>query len=220
MIEGSRSDGGMFTPGEDLSARKLNHLADLASRHKTTTNLGLKTKQGPFGTVYDVDSEMPQDQTFDYPFKVTVSSYVEKSGSTTTTKFRVFIRAGTVNSFIPKILGGVNDGKYIDEWNSTTNTFVFLPLDSATYDKKYVIMRAKVNEQKKFFPNETQVYLVDNLEAITDTDEYGHLVIAGIVLIKESGKIKSIRAINQYIYSSQSLIRIKGGSAIWSWTSR
>lgn len=212
MIEGNRSPAGFFTPGESLSAGKLNVVADMASRHHTTINVGIRTMQGPFGTVYDVPFE-ETFQTYDYPFKVSVMSG-DTAGS-----FKVFVRAGTVNSYIPKVLGGPDNGKYLD-----TEPAPYLEMTSASSDNKYVILRARVSESGgKFFPNDTDVYLVDSLESLADSNTDGHILIASIALKKESGQIVGVNKISQFIYSSQGLVRVAPGggmNCLWSWTSR
>jgi len=50
-IEGNRSEGGMFSPGEILSASKLNDLAQHAGYGRQWHSSGNLVAQGPFGTV-------------------------------------------------------------------------------------------------------------------------------------------------------------------------
>ncbi len=210
-IEGNRSEGGMFYPGEILYASKLNDLARHAGYGRQWHSTGNLVAQGPFGTVDLTGSrDAGIGNNIDYPFKVTIEP------GTTAGSFNLYIRAGTVNSFIPKVFNGPMAGKYLDEVPRP-----YLELNSASGTVKYVVLRATVNAEKKFFPNTTDVYLVDDLESIYDTPEEGKIVIASISLNKEGGTIKSISSINQFIYASLALIRVKGGSiAVWNWTSR
>lgn len=213
-IEGDRHGAGFFSPGNPLSASHLNDLSAFASRGGQTYSSGGVMAQGTFGTVDLSNGQQPMasQRSYDYPFKVNVTK------DTAPGSWKVYVRAGTVNSFIPKVLGGPDNGKYLD-----TEPAPYLPMSSSTTGNKYVVLRATVDENKKFFPDVTDVYLVDSLESLTDSDNDGKILIASIALKKESGQIVGITKINQFIYSSQGLVRVKpgGGQAcIWSWTSR
>lgn len=205
-IEGNRSKAGMFSPGEVLGATKMNNLAEIAGYGTTMHSAGAQTIQGPNGTVFMEGMTYNEQNNFDYPYKVSIG--VNENGN-----YKVFVRAGTVNSFVSKALDGPMAGKYLDDLPAP-----YFDVPKA-FTKKYVVLRVKKGASSKFFPTDNDVYLVDDLEALADSDDEGHLLLAGITQEFEGSKSKGI-VINQYIYSSQALIRVKGSSVIWSWASR
>lgn len=209
-IEGDRSKAGMFSEGEVLSASKLNDLGALAGYGTTIHSDGVSTIQGTNGTVFMDKVQVVQDQQYDYPFKVNVMP------GTSAGQWKVFVRAGTVNNMITKVLEAPFAGKYLD---STPKPY--MQMNSASGDTKYVILRCTKEESSQFFPKKTEVYLADSLEAMADSEGEGHLLLASLSLEKTGGTISNITSINQYIYSCQNLIRVKGGSqTVWNWSSR
>lgn len=209
-IEGDRNKAGMFSEGEILSATKLNELGALAGYGTTIHSDGASTIQGTSGTVFMDKVQVVQDQQYDYPFKVTIMPGASAG------QWKVYVRAGTVNNMITKVLDGPYAGKYLD---STPRPY--LEMNSATGDTKYVILRCTKEESSLFFPKKNEVYLADSLEAMADSEGEGHLLLASLSLKKTGVTISNITAVNQYIYSCQNLIRVKGGSLIvWNWTSR
>jgi len=209
-IEGNRSEGGMFSPGEILYASKLNDLAQLAGYGRQWHSTANLVAQGPFGTV-DLSgaADAGIGNNIDFPYKITVAAGVSEGD------FKVYVRAGTVNSVVSKAFNGPMAGKYLDEVPQP-----YLELNSGS-GIKYVVLRC-TSSGGKFFPNTTDVYLVDSLEALIDSSTEGHLLIASISLGSSGGK-RTISSINQYIYSSQGLVRVNPGGAegcVWSWTSR
>jgi hypothetical protein len=202
-IEGDRSEGGMFSAGEPLSASKLNYLAQLAGYGTTKHSSSLKTVQGPFGTVYM--DEMSEDGTilYDFPFKVTLGL----EGN----EVRVYVRAGSVNNFMPKI-----DNKYLDFAPAPYLTFSSV---SSTNTKIVAIKVTK--DGVKFFPQTCEIVLKDDYESLAPSDNVGYLAIASISAEMVGGKVV-LRGLNQLIYASQVLIRAKAGTetAIWSFSSR
>lgn len=205
MIEGNRSPAGMFTPGEALSAAKLNKLAEMASQSRTTVNTGIKTTQGPFGTVYDTDGGQVIEQTYDFPFKVSLG--FEDNGA----KVTVFVRPGTVNNRMPKI-----GSDYLDK-----DTPPKLEFTGFSFTNKKIVALKVTKDGVKFFPQTVEVVLLDDEEALTDTDTQGYLQIATISGKNESGKPK-VSGLFQLVYASQIVVRTKAGTttAIWTWTSR
>lgn len=203
MIEGNRSPAGMFTPGEVLSASKLNKLADMASQSRTTVNTGIKTTQGPFGTVYDADASQLIDQVYDYPFKVSLGF----DGN----KVLVFVRPGTVNNRMPKV-----GAKYLDD-DAPPN----LEFTGFSVTNKKIVALKVTKDGIKFFPQTVDVVLLDDEESLTDTDTEGYLQLATISGKNESGKPK-VSGLFQLVYASQIVVRTKAGTttAIWTWTSR
>ena len=209
-IEGSRYTAGQFHEGELLSAEKLNQLGLAADRGRTYHSSGVSTIQGPFGTIF-LDSEVATQQFYDYPFKITVT------GGASPGQFKVYVRAGTVNSFVATYKDSPSAGKYLDEVPNEG-----MLLSSASSSVKYIVLRASVDATKKFFPNKSEVYMTDDPESLVDSENYGHLLLGTLSLNKTGSTITGIASVNQFIYTSLCLIRVKGGasSTVWNWTSR
>lgn len=210
-IEGDRYNSGLFSPGDSISASQLNDLGALGSRGNQYYSNGSLVTQGTFGTI---DLNAPQTvsaQIYDYPFKVSVGPGASAG------QWKVYVRAGTVNSWIPKVKDGPMAGKYLDDQPAP-----YLEMNSASGNSKYVVLHCKNSSGTKFFPHETDVFLADSLESLTDTNDDGYLLLASLSLKKTGGTISEVTYVNQYIYSAQSLVRVKPGSeaAIWIWTSR
>ena len=202
-IEGNRNQGPFFRAGEPLSATKLNQLGELAGFGTTKHNTGSQTIQGPYGTVF-MDSMGYSDNLYDYPFKITV-------GKNSSGTIDVYVRPGTVNNFCPKI-----SGKYLDE-----NPRPKLSFSSVSASKKKLVCLKATKDTVKFFPNTVEVVLLDDEEALVDSDNIGYLHI-GTVTCSTTGGSLGIEAVYQFTYASQVLIRVKPGTAtaIWSWSSR
>jgi hypothetical protein len=203
-IEGNRSQGGLFSQGEALSAAKLNNLAQLAGYGTTKHSSGVQTVQGPFGTVFMDSTTNPDEANFDFPFKVT-------AGGSQSAGFEVFVRAGTVNNFVPKI-----DGKYLDATPRPSLKFTSV---SGT-NRKLVALKI-TKDGAKFFPNTVEVILRDDEESLTNTDTNGYITIASISFSRTNG-VLSINGIFQFIYASQVVARAKPGTAtaVWAFSSR
>lgn len=203
MMEGDRSLAGKFTPGQALTSWQLNRVADQASRSHTVQNDGVSTIQGPFGTVYQSQQSVSQAQIYDYPFKVTLGAI----GNT----IQVYVRPGSVNNFMPKI-----GTKWLDDADRP-----HLDFTTFTMTNKKIVALKVTKQGVKFFPNTVEVVLLDDDEALVDTDNYGYLQIASISGTNVAGK-PNILAIYQIIYASQVVARMKPGTqtAIWDWSSR
>ena len=206
-IEGDRYNGGFFSPGDNLAASQLSDLAGQAARSTQVYSNGSMIAQGTFGTINLSGNAVSQSTlSIDYPYKVRYE--VKQDGN-----YKFFVRAGTVNSFVSKALSGPMAGKYLDD---TPTPYFDVPKG---FTKKYVVLRATKGESSKFFPTDNDVYIVDSMESLADNDNEGHLLLASVTQEFDKGVSKGI-VINQYIYSSQALIRVKGSSVIWSWASR
>jgi len=138
----------------------------------------------------------------DYPFKVTVQK--------ATSGYDVYVRAGTCNNFVPKI-----SSTYLDA--DTPPKLNFTSVGSG--GKKIVALKV-TKDGVKFFPSTVEVVVVDNEEAIQNTDTNGYLQLASITC-KTDGGLR-VSSINQFVYSSQVVTRVKPGSdtAAWTFTSR
>lgn len=204
-IEGNRSQGGLFSAGEVLSATKLNNLAELAGYGTTKHSTSTQTIQGPFGTVFMGSvAEGAEEINFDFPFKVTVSG-------SQSTGFEVFVRAGTVNNFIPKI-----DGKYLDATPKPSLKFTSV----SSTNRKLVALKV-TKDGAKFFPNTVEVILRDDEESLTNTDTNGYITLASISFSRNNG-VLAISGVAQFIYASQVVARAKPGTdtAVWAFSSR
>jgi hypothetical protein len=202
-IEGDRSQGGLFSAGEELSASKLNFVAQLAGYGTTKHSSSLKTVQGPFGTAY-MDS-MGEDNAiiYDFPFKVTLGL----EGN----EVRVYVRAGSVNNFMPKI-GSI----YLDFTPAPYLTF-----NSVTSTHTKIVAIKVTKDGVKFFPQTCEIVLVDDYESLAPSDNVGYLAIASISAEMVEGKVV-LRGLNQLIYASQIVVRVKPAdtTAEWAFSSR
>lgn len=203
-LEGNRSPAGKFSPGEAMSASKLNKLGEVASFGRQLHSANSSMAQGPFGTVELGGGTAPTAATvYDYPFKVSVTS---GDGN----EKIVRVRAGTVNNFVPKI-----SGKYLDA--DPEPTFKF---SSVTNGKKIVALKV-TKDGAKFFPKTVEVILVDSESEIDNTDSVGYLQLASITCTNTAG-VLSVTSVSQFIYASQVVARAKPGTetAIWAFSSR
>jgi hypothetical protein len=202
-IEGNRSGGGMFSPGEILSASKLNDLANHAGYGKQWHSSKSLVAQGSFGTVDLSSGEVISADIYDYPFKVSVGS----EGTNAT----VFIRPGSVNNFMPKI-----GSSYLDATPKP-----YLSFGSFTSTKTKIVALKVTKDGVRFFPHTCEVILLDSYEALVDADNYGYLALASITG-ENSPNGPVISSVNQFVYASQIVVRTKAGSetATWSFSSR
>jgi hypothetical protein len=203
-IEGNRSEGGMFRPGEILYASKLNELAQHAGYGRQWHSSNTLVAQGPFGTVDltgSPDAGMPVD--YDYPFKVTLG--IIDLGTT------VYVRPGSVNNFMPKI-----SGNYLDATPKPYLHFV-----NFTSSKTKIVALKVTKDGVKFFPQTCEIVLLDNYGELVNTDNIGYLAIASITG-DNSANGPIITGVYQLVYASQIVIRAKPGTetAIWSFSSR
>jgi hypothetical protein len=140
-----------------------------------------------------IDEQVPADLV--HPFRVSVF----KDGS----NHKARVRAGTVNNLVPKI--------------STTYLDAATPPElTLTGDGTHKIyLKAAVGGTPVFFPD--TVTVISNTTTQTDDDDYGYLQIASVTV--SGGKVTSV---NQYVYASQVLMRVKPGTAtaLWNWNSR
>lgn len=203
-IEGNRSFGGMFSPGEMLSASKLNDLAAAAGYGKQWHSSGAQVVQGAFGTVDLTNTNQSSDQSYDYPFKVSVRK-------SQTSGYDVFVRPGTVNNFVPKI-----GAKRLDEDPTPSLNFT-----SVSSTKKKIVALKVTKDGAKFFPNTVEVVLLDNEESLNPSDSDGYIQVASISCSTDGGTL-SVTGLWQYIYASQVVTRAKPGAAtaIWAFSSR
>lgn len=130
-----------------------------------------------------------------HPFKVTVF----KDGS----DFKYRVRAGSVNNIVPKI-----GSTFLDALEPPAGT-----LDGEATHRIY--LKSTTDDPPAFFP--TTVEAISSTADIADTDTNGYLLLATVVVA--SGKFGPV---NQYVFSSQVLVRAKPGTstALYSWSSR
>jgi len=203
-IEGNRSEGGMFSPGEILSASKLNDLAQHAGYGRQWHSNNNLVAQGPFGTVDLSGAANPVSATiYDFPFKVTVAT-IDMNGA-------VFVRPGSANNFMPKI-----SGIYLDATPAPYLTF-----SNFTASKTKIVALKVTKDGVRFFPHTCEIVLLDNYGQLVDTDTIGYLALASITG-KNSAYGPVIKTVNQLVYASQIVMRAKPGTqtAIWSFSSR
>jgi hypothetical protein len=157
--------------------------------------VGVYTKMSGSSSPCYVLADQPDSEPFDHPFKVTVF----KDGGVN--KFRV--RAGTVNNIVPKI---------------GTDFLDAIPAPAGTLDgdaTHRIYLEASSTSPPVFFPNTVEA--ISSTADIADTDADGYLLLATVDVT--NGRIGPV---NQYVYASQVLVRVKPGSAtaLWSWSSR
>ena len=159
--------------------------------------VGIYTKMSGSGSTSYVLADQPDPESFDHPFKVTVF----KDGGAV--KFSV--RAGTVNNIVPKI-----GSTFLDAIPAPAGT-----LDTASDATHRIYLEASSASPPVFFPNTVEA--ISSNADIADTDAEGYLLLATVAVT--GGRIGPV---NQYVYASQVLVRVKPGSAtaLWSWSSR
>lgn len=202
-IEGDRYPSGVFNPGESLTASSMNDLAGQAARGQQFYSSGQLVAQGTFGTVNLDRAATSLPSYFDYPFKVTVSPGDEPND------WKVYVRPGTANNFVPKI-----GTKYLD--GPDTPYLLFNSVGST--GKKVVALRV-TKSGATFFPNAVEVVLLD--DTVVNTDNDGYLSLASITCVETAG-VLTVTSVNQFVYASQMVARVKptGATAVWSFTSR
>jgi hypothetical protein len=135
------------------------------------------------------------DDGIDYPFRV----FAYKDGET----IKVRVRAGTVNNLVPKI-----SSTFLDAETAPTLTI-------SGNNTHRIYLKSSTTSSPVFFPNE--VVVESATSDLADTDSNGYLLLATVVIANGS-----ISSVNQYVYASQVLVRVKPGTAtaIYSWSSR
>lgn len=203
-IEGDRNFGGAFSPGEVLTAAKMNELAAAAGYGKQWHSSGSQVAQGTFGTVDLNGQTVTPSQGYDYPFKVTV-------GNGNGNEKIVYVRPGTVNNFVPKI-----SGAYLDFYPPPSLTF-----SSVSTTKKKIVALKVTKTSPAFFPASCEIVLRDDEESLVATDFDAYLQLASISCSTKDGKLQ-VTSISQFVYASQIVTRAKPGDAVavWSFTSR
>lgn len=210
-IEGSRYTAGQFHEGELLSAEKLNQLGLAADRGHTYHSSGFYTTQGPFGTLFSQESVIPSEPIYDYPFK----TYVIPDQAPNT--FKIYVRAGLLNNFVPKLKGADGGDKVMD-----ADPVPYFKVAITSSKTQYIMLRAKRNPSS-FFANDPEVFLSENYLDHPDTSDEGYMVLASVNFTKPATGSASVSQLYQYIYTSQMVIRAYGGPALpafWSFTSR
>lgn len=141
-----------------------------------------------------VEADAP-DSNLVHPFQVVAY----KDGA----DVKVRVRAGTVNNLVPEIGGTALDA-------ATPPTLTL----SGDHTHR-IYLRGESSSPPVFFPDAVEA--VSATSDQTDTDTYGYLKIASVVV--SGGAIVSV---NQFVYGSQVLVRAKPGTAtaLWSWSSR
>lgn len=196
-IEGDRYPSGMFTPGEALTASSMNDLAGQAARGQQFYSTGQLMTQGTFGTVDLSRQPVTSATNIDHPFKV----YLSKDND----GWMAYVRPGTVNGRIPKI-----SGKYMDDVKPNLLT---LGDAETTYD---IVVKATKGETIMFFPDDIVVEAKKRGE-YSDSDLNGYISVASVTL----GVDKKLESLNQFIFTSQVVSRIRAGTTtFWSWSSR
>lgn len=169
--------------------------------HKLLNGTGYTMHQGPDGFWLDID-HADAAAVLDFPFKVKTKK--------ATSGYDVYVRPGTVNNFVPKI-----SGTYLDA--DTPPSFNFTSVGSS--GKKIVAIKV-TKDGVAFFPSTVEIVLVDSESDIASTNTIGYIQVASITCTTTGGlKVKSI---NQFVYASQIVTRVKPGSssAVWTFTSR
>jgi hypothetical protein len=138
---------------------------------------------------------LPDIQAFVYPFKVTYFQDGEVH--------KVRVRAGTVNNLVPKI-----SSVSLDDETPPSLTI------SGNHTHR-IYLKASTVSSPVFFPDTVVVDTATSDQADTNTN--GYLLIATVVIANNI-----LASVNQYVYASQVLVRVKPGSAtaIYSWSSR
>lgn len=154
--------------------------------------VGVLAKGIGSGTPSFVLQDQP-DNPILHPFRITTFG-------TSPTFFKV--RAGTVNNIVPTL-----DGIRLD--NPTAE---FDVTGTATHR---IYLKAEKGASPVFFP--VTVSVITSTTDLTDTDDYGYLLIGSITT--QDGYRKGLE---QYVYASQVLVRAKPGdaTALWLWSSR
>lgn len=170
--------------------------------NKLRDGVGYTIHQGPGGFYLEVDAGADAG-ALDFPFKVRT-----KKG---TSGYDVYVRPGTVNNFVPKIGSTYLDAETPPKLNFT----------SVSSSGKKIVALKVTKDSKIFFPGTSEIVLLDNEEALENSDTIGYLQLASITCSTTGGTLK-VKTINQYAYASQVVFRTKLGStsAYWSFSSR
>jgi len=169
----------------------------MGNEHKIRDGEGYTYSQGPWGFNLELDR---QTVKLTYPFKVTTAKV---SGSLV-----AYVEPGTVNNFVPKI-----GSTYLDA--STRPT---LSINAAN---KYIIALKITYSTATFFPHACEVVALTDDSVMEPNDTYGYLQLASVNVVSDGGTLK-VTAVNQFIFSSQIVVRAKGGTgtALWTFSSR
>lgn len=170
--------------------------------NKLRDGVGYTIHQGPGGFYLEVDAGA-ETPAVNYPFKVITKK--------ATSGFDVYVMPGTANNRMVKI-GSV----YLD-----ADTPPKINFTSVSTTKKKIVALKMTYATASFFPQSSEIVLLDSEEAMADDNTYGYLQIASITCDNSGGTLK-IKSINQYIFASQIVVRSKAGSAtaVWSFLSR
>jgi hypothetical protein len=123
----------------------------------------------------------------------------------------VFVSPGTCNNFVPKI-----SSTYLD-----ADPFPKLNFSSVTSSGKKIVALKVEKDGVKFFPSTVTIELKDDEASLASSDSTAYLQIASITAASSGGSV-SVKSINQFVYASQIVTRVKSGTsaAIWTFTSR
>lgn len=165
--------------------------------------VGVLMKTSGSGSPTFVLQDIPEPPEVTYPFKV----MVRKAAA----GYDVYVMPGTANNRMPKIGTAYLDATIAPKINFTSV--------SAT-GKKIVALKVTYSTAT-FFPDASEIVLLDDEESLTDSNTYGYLQIASITCSTVDGNLK-VNSVNQYIHASQIVVRAKPGSgtATWSFLSR
>lgn len=138
-----------------------------------------------------------------YPFKVTTKR--------TASGVDVYVMPGTANNRMPKI-----GSTYLDATEAPKLSF-----SSVSSSGKKIVALKITYSTATFFPDASEIVLLDDEESLADSNTNGYLQIASITCETVGGKLK-VNSVNQYIHASQIVVRAKPGSgtATWSFLSR
>lgn len=174
------------------------------SKYSASPASGMLVKQqGSHSPMVEGNEEPLGPDIVRHPFKV----YIKKG----TAGIDVYVMPGTANNRMVKIGSDDLDKSEAPKLNFTTFSMT---------GKKIVALKITY-ATATFFPQASEIVLLDDEESLTDTNTTGFLQIASITGSSVSGKAK-ISAVNQFIHASQIVVRVKPGSsnAVWSFLSR
>lgn len=147
--------------------------------------------QGPDGFYLDID--FPEAEPITHPFKVRVSKG--------TSGYEAYILPGTVNNLVPKISSTQLDA----------DTAPKLTLSSG----KNLICLKVTYTTATFFPETCEVVALSSDAAMAPSNTYGYLQLASVNVTGSGDTLAAV--VNQYIFSSQVVVRAKPGSATANW---
>lgn len=158
---------------------------------KLLNGTGYTMHQGPDGFWLDIEQvEIPK---ITYPFKVTVSKG--------TSAYEATVLPGTVNNLVPKI-----SSVYLD-----ADTRPKLTLSSG----KNLICLKVTYSTATFFPDTSEVVVLTSDAAMAPSDTNAYLQLASVNVTGSGDTLAA--TVNQYIFSSQVVVRAKPGTATANW---